>query len=228
MKGLDSAWKKNGGKISGGGSIARRRAANGGVVAAGNVNQAVDGVLKGIQGELEKGDLLVCWLIDASMSLADDRKVIADRVEPYFRKIEAQDPKKSHRLLNSVVAFSDTTWEVIKPTNFSSQIVEAMRNLPLATSGVENVMSAVDQCIDQYGRKWKGGMVIVVWTDESGDDILYLEQIIQKCKRRNVVVSVVGPTAVLGSEQGRHHYVDKGTGFAFLLPIKRGPDTSLP
>lgn len=229
LLGPDSAWKKSGGKLpGGGGSVARRRAANGGVVAAGDANQAVDNVLKGIQGELDKGDVLVCWLIDASLSLADDRQVIATRVEPFFRKIEAQDPKKSHRLLNSVVGFSDTTWEVIKPTNFSSQIVEAIRNLPLATSGVENVMSAVDQCVEQYGRKWKGGFVIVVWTDESGDDILYLEQVIQKCKRRGVLVSVVGPTAVLGSEQGRHHWVDKGTGYAFLLPIKRGPDTSIP
>lgn len=228
FKALDT-WKKSGSKLPGtGGSMARHRAANGGVVAAGDVNNAVDGVLKGIQGELDKGDVLVCWLIDSSESLADDRQTIATRVEPFFRKIEAQDPKKSHRLLNSVVAYSDTTWEVLKPTNFSSQIVEAIRSLPLATSGVENVMTAVDQCIEQYGRKWKGGMVIVVWTDESGDDILYLEQVIQKCKRRNIIVSVVGPTAVLGSEGGRHHWVDKPTGFAFLLPIKRGPDTSLP
>ena len=78
-------------------------------------------------------------------------------------------------------------------------------------------MTAVDQCIEQYGRKWKGGIVIVVWTDESGDDILYLEdRSSQMCKRRNVVVSVVGPTAVLGSEQGRHHYVDKPTGYRLL------------
>ena len=95
IKGLDSNWKKTGGKIDGGGgSIARRRAANGGVVAAGDVKSAVDGVLKGISGELEKGDLLVCWLIDASISLADDRQVIADRVEPYFRRIRRPGPQE--------------------------------------------------------------------------------------------------------------------------------------
>jgi hypothetical protein len=229
VRGLKDAWKKNGAHLATSGSGgARWRAANGGLQSAGDVNQAVDGVLKGISEEAEKGDLLVCWLIDASISLADDRQLIANRIEPYFRRIEAQDAKKSYKLLNSVVAFSDTTYEVVKPTTFSSQIVEAIRSLPLATSGVENVMSAVSQCIDQYARRWKGGIVIVVWTDESGDDILYLEQVIRRCKRRDIVVSVVGPTAVLGSEQGRHHYVDKNTGFAFLLPIKRGPDTSLP
>jgi hypothetical protein len=211
-----------------GGSIARRRAASGGVVAADNVGQAVDGVLKGIRSELEKSDVLVCWLIDASRSLEDDRQLIADRVEPFFHEIEAQDKRKSHRLMNSVVAFSDTTWEVIKPTDFSSQIVQTIRNLPLATTGIENVMTAVNECIEQYGRKWKGSVIIVVWTDESGDDVLQLEEVIRKCKRRGVLVSVVGPTAVLGSEQGRHYYVDKGTGYAFLIPIKRGPDTSLP
>ncbi len=226
---MKDALKKSGTHaLAGSGSIARRRAVSGGVVAAESVGQAVDGVLQGIRGELTKNDVLVCWLIDASISLADDRQLIADRVEPFFREIEAQDRKKSHKLVNSVVAFSDTTWEVIKPTDFSSQIVEAIRNLPLATSGIENVMGAIEACIDQYARRWKGSIVIVVWTDESGDDTMQLEAIIQKCKRRGVLVSVVGPTAVLGSEQGRHYYVDKGTGFAFLIPIKRGPDTSLP
>ena len=230
VQGIRAALKQGGGPhgLAGGGSIARRRAASGGVVAADDVGQAVDGVLQGIRGELAKNDLLVCWLIDASISLADDRQVIAERIEPFYREIEAQDKKKSHKLASSVVAFSDTTWEVIKPTDFSSQIVQAVRNLPLATSGVENVMGAIDSCLEQYARRWKGSIVIVVWTDESGDDVLQLESIIQKCKRRGVMVSVVGPTAVLGSEQGRHHYVDKGTGFAFLIPIKRGPDTSLP
>ena len=230
LRALEKGLKKDGlhTPVGGGGSIARRRAVSGGVVAANDVGQAVDGVLKGIRGELEKNDVLVCWLIDASISLADDRQLIAERVEPFFHEIEAQDKKKSHRLMNSVVAFSDTTWEVIKPTDFSSQIVQAIRNLPLATTGIENVMTAIQECIDQYGRKWKGSVIIVVWTDESGDDILQLEEVIRKCKRRGVLVSVVGPTAVLGSEQGRHYYVDKGTGFAFLIPIKRGPDTSLP
>ena len=116
----------------------------------------VDGVIRGIKGELEKGDLLVCWLIDASISLADDRQLIANRVEPFFREIEALDPKKNHKLVNSVVAFSDTTWEVIKPTNFSAEIVEAIRNLPLATTGTENTMQAVDPASNNMAGSGKG------------------------------------------------------------------------
>jgi hypothetical protein len=41
-------------------------------------------------------------------------------------------------------------------------------------------------------------------------------------------VHVVGPSAVLGSEIGSHLWVHPGTGQRFYLPVKRGPDTSLP
>jgi len=45
-------------------------------------------------------------------------------------------------------------------------------------------------------------MIIVIWTDESGDDILLLEPTIEMCRKRNAMVVVVGPSAVLGSDRG--------------------------
>jgi hypothetical protein len=89
-------------------------------------------------------------------------------------------------------------------------------------------MTAVRDCIGKYRRTWNGNMLIVVWTDESGDDILQLEDTIALCRAQNVGVSVVGPTAVFGSERGFHPYTDLPTGYRFLLPVKRGPDTSFP
>jgi len=217
----------HGSKTGQGGGRRRSNAAMGGVVGAGDVNGAVDGLTGGIAREMEAGDLLVVWLVDASISLVEDRQKVADRIDPFFRSIENRG-KGMYRLQNAVVAFGSTTVEVVKPTSFGSQITAAIRNLPIDGSGLENVMTAVNQVMEEYGKKWKGGMMINVWTDESGDDILKLEETIYTCRKRNTVVNVVGPTAVLGSERGRHYYVDKATKLDFLLPIKRGPDTSLP
>lgn len=202
-------------------------AAINGILEAKGVDGAVEGLLTGIKREMEAGDLLVVWLVDASISLIEDRQKVAERIDPFYREIERRG-KSHYRLQNAVVAFGETTVEVVKPTAYSSAITAAIRDLPVDGSGKENVMTAVQQCMDEYGRTWKGGMMIIVWTDESGDDILRLEDTIKSCRKRNTVVNIVGPTAVLGSERGRHHYVDRGTGFAFLLPIKRGPDTCLP
>jgi len=210
-----------------GGGRRRSMAALGGVVGAGDVSGAVDGLIGGISREMEAGDLLVVWLIDASVSLVEDRQKVADRIDPFYRAIESRG-KGMYRLQNAVVAFGNTTVEVVKPTSYSSAITAAIRELPVDPSGKENVMTAVRQVMEEYGKVWKGGMMIIVWTDESGDDILQLEETVYTCRRRNAVVNVVGPTAVLGSERGRHHWVDKPTGHAFLLPIKRGPDTCLP
>lgn len=212
---------------TGGGGVQRSSARHGGVGRAGSVGDAVGGVLAGIKGALEEGDLLVVWLIDESISLKDDRQQIAERIEPFFAEIERRS-KNAYKLMNAVVGFGAMTHEIVEPTLFSVKIPKAIRNLPIDSTGKEFVMTAVDAVVQRYGKKWQGGMLIVLWTDESGDDILKLEETIRMCRKRHIVVRVIGPTAVLGSDRGTHHYVDPSSGFAFRLPIKRGPDTVLP
>ena len=48
------------------------------------------------------------------------------------------------------------------------------------------------------------------------------------CRQQDAIIHVVGPNAVFGSERGTHLWRDSGTGFTFQLPVKRGPETSLP
>lgn len=200
-------------------------ATGGGVVAAEGVGSAVDGILSTIRGELATGDLLVVWLLDASLSLYDDRQQVAARIEPFYRDLEAR-RGKSHQLMNAAVAFGGSTLELVAPTKFGLKMIEAVADTPIDQTGLENVMTAIDQCVHKYRKSWRGGILIVVWTDESGDDTLQLEDMIALCRQQRVVVSVVGPSSAFGSEMGVHPYVDRGTGYRFLLPIKRGPDTS--
>lgn len=205
-----------------------RAASQGGVVEAAGVGGALDGILGDISGRIEDRNLLVVWLLDASISLVDDRRQIAERLEPFYQQIGVRDKKSQTVLTNAVVAFGAQTKELIKPTHFNGRIVRAVNSVPVDETGLENVMTAVEQCVHKYRSRWKDDILIVVWTDESGDDILRLEQTIRLCREQGVVVTVVGPTAVLGSERGSHLYTDRDSGFTFRLPIKRGPDTSLP
>jgi hypothetical protein len=71
-------------------------------------------------------------------------------------------------------------------------------------------------------------LVIVVWTDESGDDLKNLEHAIQVCRDQRVVVSVVGPSSVLGADTGLHSYTDPKTQMVYQLPVQRGPETAMP
>ena len=199
------------------------------------VAEAVDVVTGKLKGELDYGDTLVIWLLDASISLVGDRAQVAERMEEFYRSIDAfgttrAESDREHELMNAVVAYGNHTMEILKPTRFGGRVVEAINQVPADVTGLENVMSAVQWCVYYYcGKKrHRERIMIVVWTDESGDDILMLEQTVALCRYAGVVVHAVGPSAVLGSDQGSHLWVDPPTGYRFLLPVKRGPDTSLP
>jgi hypothetical protein len=196
---------------------------------ASTVEEAVDRVTAGIRGRLEKGDLLVIWLLDASNSLVDDRQRVAERLKSFFLEIQSSGQTHSgHRLLNAVVSFGASTKEHIVPTVFSDRIVRAVKKLPIDASGKENIFTAIDKSVTKYGRTWKAQLMIVAWTDESGDDAEKLEETIALCRQRRVSVSVVGPSAVLGADTGLHAYTDTKSHRVFQLPVTRGPDTAWP
>lgn len=202
--------------------------AGGGIMAVPNPGDAADKVLSSISREFADGNLLVVWLLDASLSLYEDRQVVAAKMDPFYRDIQAKQGQPSV-LMSAAVAFGADVKELQKPTRYGVRLVKTTsQEVPIDPTGIENTMSAVEWCVQHYRKSWKDPMLIVIWTDESGDDTLRLEDTIAYCRQQGVVVTVVGPTAVFGAEGGYAPYVDRPTGYSFLLPVKRGPDTSLP
>ena len=56
------------------------------------------------------------------------------------------------------------------------------------------------KCAQHYRQSWRDKqLAIVIWTDESGDDVTNLEDAIKVCREQKVAVSVVGPSSVLGA-----------------------------
>lgn len=202
---------------------------------AGSIEDAVDGIGGQIRQALGDNDLLVIWLLDASLSLVDDRQRVADRLQPIYEEIERQHQAaaKANRraklpiLTNAVVAYGAGQAEIVNPTGLLGRAVEAIRKIPIDQTGLENVMSAVQRCVATYPTTVKRRTMIVIWTDESGDDIGMLEPTIELCRQADVKVSVVGPTAVLGAQEGKHVWIHE-SGQEFYLDVLKGPDTALP
>jgi uncharacterized protein YheU (UPF0270 family) len=193
------------------------------------IEGAVDSVTERIKRQLERGDLLVVWLLDASHSLVDDRKRVAERLGPFFEEIAADRDEKSHVLLNAVVSFGKSIKQQVAPTEFGERIIEAVEKMPVDRTGKENVFTAVARSARSYRSNWANKqMMIVVWTDETGDDTQSLEETIEICRQNQVTVSVVGPSSVLGAETGLHSYTDPTTKEVYQLPVNRGPDAALP
>lgn len=197
--------------------------------ATGSVESAVDGITAELLAKLEKGDLLVVWLLDSSHSLVDDRQRVAARLTPFYEDIVGDRDPSSHQLLSAVVSYGNSMRERVAPTEFGVRIVKAVGKLPVDRSGKEKVFDAVAKCAEQYRKNWKKKqLAIVIWTDESGDDVQHLENAIDVCREKYVSVSVVGPSSVLGADTGLHSYTDPKTSSVFQLPVLRGPETPKP
>ena len=118
--------------------------------------------------------------------------------------------------------------EAVKPTENSKAVLHSIRNAKVDTSGQEKVFLAVEKCIGKYRKKWKSQMMIVIWTDESGDDVARLDKTIARANNADVAVSVVGRSAVLGDHEALHDWVDPKTKVYQQLPIRNGPDSAMP
>lgn len=199
----------------------------GGLIQGMGAGHATEGVLDGIRKELTAGPVQVVWLMDASISMNVDRQEVAARLYPFYKEMALRDKSESFPLLSSVVRFGAAPLELVKTTRDFTKVTNAVAALQDDTSGQENVFNAIQFCLAQYSR-WQGTLIIVVWTDESGDDTMLLEDTLRVCRERDAVVHVVGPNAVFGSDRGTHLWRDGATGLTFRLPVKRGPETSLP
>lgn len=193
------------------------------------IEGAVDRVTGDIEAKLQKGDTLVVWLLDSSHSLVDDRRRVAERLGPFYDGLIDGRSPSGHQLRSAVVSYGAGMRQRVPPTNFGERIVSAVEDLPIDRSGNEKVFDAVAKCAVNYRQAWPDQQVmIVIWTDESGDDTTNLEQTITVCRERRVTVSVVGPSSVLGADTGLHSYTEPKSQSVYQLPVRRGPDTAMP
>ena len=187
----------------------------------------------GVFGQLQSaaGDnrpLHIIWLMDASLSLVAEREVLAPQVKSFYENLLSSNSGDKRVINSAVLAFGATTQQVVSNSRSPDGIARAIRNLPIDTTGVENVMSAVTNALNSVAQ-FKGRVEIVVWTDESGDDLQYLEEVIALCRQRKARVHVIGPLSVFGMEPGLQKFqMPPPHRYRVLLPVKRGPDSAFP
>ncbi len=193
-----------------------------------DIASALQGDLRSISSE---GDAVVVWMLDQSLSMQLDIKALAQQLHGTLDEIERD---KSSKMMHYVVAFGDDI-SLIRDSTIKAQAVsQSIYGLPADPSGIENTFQAVEWCVDNLfnSSRWMRGQerqkLLVLWTDESGDDYLRLEHTIQKCLRANVRVDVIGPSAVLGAQKGHMAFLHPADDRIYQLPVHRGPDSSFP
>ncbi len=193
-----------------------------------HVEGAVDRITHEIAENLEKKPVIVVWLMDASLSLVKERKEVAKHLERIFTELNGLGMLKNDELVSAVIAYGEHTKVLVDPTTDGHKVVAAIGSVPDDESGIENVFAAIQFAIDRYQTRvthQRRKMMIVNWTDESGDDYRMLDQVIASCQRLSIPIYTVGPSAMFGKEHGLRPYVHPDDGKTYWLPVCRGPDS---
>lgn len=205
---------------------------------------AVDRITHEILLSLEQRPTLVVWLFDQSGSLKAQREAIVrrfDRVYDELGVIQATGSSafKRHQgqpLLTVVASFGASAQLLTRrPTDNLEEIKASVQSINDDESGIENVFQAVALVANRYrhfrlqspGRN----VMIVLFTDEAGDDVQRLDSTVDLCRRYEMPVYVVGVPAPFGRQQAYVRYVDPDPSFdqsPQWLPVHQGPESLLP
>ncbi len=213
--------------LSGGGKIAGDP-----VFGVQEIGVALDQLAREILRHLTAHKLTVVWLFDESTSMQDDQRTILekfDRVSSEL-KLNIEPSKKAAGALNhAIVGFGQAIDYVIdKPREDIDLIGKGIKNLKIDPTGVENTMRAVREVVEHYANLIRKDrkLLIVLVTDESGDDGADVEEAQQALKKHNVPLYVIGRQSLFSYPYAHHQYVDPVTKDVYHPLIRRGPETA--
>ena len=197
------------------------------------IGVALDQLAREILRHLKDHKLTVVWLFDESTSMQDDQKTIFqkfDRVSSELKQNIEPNKKATSALNHAIVGFGQEIDYVLdKPRDDIDQIGRAIKHLKVDSTGTENTMQAIREVVEHYAyvvQKAGRHLLIVLVTDESGDDGTYVEEARQALKKYRVPLYVIGRQSLFGYPWAHHKYVDPVTKDVYHPVIRRGPETA--
>jgi len=220
-----------------------------GSVGATGASGAVDRITQEVLRSLEQDPTLIIWLFDQSGSLQPQREEIAKRFDRVYEELgviqAAGNPAlartKDKPLLTAVAQFgSEPKLLTPKPTDDLAAIQAAVRSIEdtdrgTPREGQENVFLAVGKLVQDYRhyrlRRPRRNVMVVVFTDEAGDDLQNLDASVALCRKLQVPVYVVGVPAPFGRKKAYVKYVDPNPEFDQTpqrAEVDQGPESLMP
>ena len=156
---------------------------------------ATDYVASEIYDALEDRPTLVVWLFDRTASAADQREKVIRRFESIYEKFEKLhndgNPNlaagKTPRLMSVVGSFGKTVeLNTLEPTDSPSTLIQAASGIRDDGSDEEHPFEAIDVAVKQYEKFCRSDnrlMMLVVVSDEAGDDEAMVDQLVPRCAK---------------------------------------------
>jgi hypothetical protein len=132
-------------------------------------------------------------------------------------------------LLTAITSFGGTGHKhTNQPTGNPDELMAAIDKIPIDKTGTENLCTAIIQAVKEYklmAARADRKLVIVVVSDESGDDGHLVEDALREARSANAPIYILGRESVFGSLYAHVTWRQPQTGRLFYLPIRRGPET---
>lgn len=195
---------------------------------------AVDRLTLEIAASLDKKDTMVFWVFDQSVSLAGQRRDIASRLTRVLEELDASGSRRRSDLFHLIYAYGDRVNPVIdRPTRDGQAVVDAIESIPIDDSGVELTFTAVRTAARKAQEVRAGrNVMVVVFTDEVGNDEQLADETAEYCRRMGTRVYVVGVPAPFGRRQVEIKFVEFDQKYAdgeVRWPVvDQGPETLYP
>ena len=201
---------------------------------AGGTDGAVDRITLEIASSLRQRRTIPVWLFDESLSLEARREVIISRFDSIYRQLGLMDDIDTKEALKTgVIGYGENVHVLVKePTSDITELMNAVKGIKNDESGKENVFAAIDEALrvfTPYKRKMRANMMIIIVTDERGDDFQSLESIVKRCSRDGIKVYCIGNASIFGRAEGfvRYQWESEGEKFDEDRPVDQGPETAM-
>ena len=208
---------------------------------------AIDRLTQEILLSMEEKNTVVVWLFDQSASLMEQREEILKRFDRIYKELGILEAsghesfKNGPPILTQVYAFGSRITPMLDdPTSDIDKIKAAVQEVERDRSGIENVMSAVIKAskdhesyrrIDRNTGEPKANVMIVVVSDEAGDDVDRVDEAIKICNKNQTPIYVIGVPAPFGRNETRVKWVDPDPEFDQTPQwaiVKQGPESVVP
>lgn len=163
--------------------------------------------IRRVTGEIEKyvevGPTLVVWLVDRTSSSF----ALASAAIPAARQFYQSEVVKEwsadgdQKLLSAVAALDDKVELLLDPPSDNPQAArDALDKITQSSSGRELTFAAIKQILDRYEnlRAQKRQIVIVLISDEAGDDAAIVDEIVPRLQKQVIPVYAIGYPAPWG------------------------------
>ncbi len=196
-----------------------------------NYDQAMDRITQELIWMLDRGDVLVTWMFDQSVSMKGDQQEIRERINRVYVELGLTEKSDSDHLWTAVTSYgSGYIRHTKKPTGNVDLIREAIDAVPVDPSGLERMCEAVIATVVDHRDYVKNRqMAIILVTDESGErktNNAMLEQAINTAKSVGCRIYVLGREAIFGYPYTYMRWRHPQTGDVHWLQVDRGPETA--